>query len=71
LFAGIAVGAILLLGASSALAATVLPKDTGLGATDILNTTGELTGGDAKVAASAAGGAFEDKGSSRSPRANC
>jgi hypothetical protein len=46
--------------AGSASAATFLLKDTGAGTTDILNTTGELTGGDALVLASNAGIPFTD-----------
>jgi len=48
------------LATGQASAATFLLKDTGAGTTDILNTTDELTGGDAAVAASAAGIAFVD-----------
>ena len=54
------VGAALLSGASQASAATFLFKDTGVGATNVLNTTGELTGGNSKVAASKTGVAFTD-----------
>jgi hypothetical protein len=60
LFAGIALGAAFLLTAGSASATTFLLHDTGTGLTDILNTTGELTGGDAKVPASFTGTAFTD-----------
>lgn len=55
------IGASLLLGAGSASATTVFKlKDTGSGNTDILNTTGELTGGDSAVSASAKGLSFTD-----------
>jgi hypothetical protein len=60
LLAGIAAGMALAMAASGASATTFLLKDTGLGTTDVLNTTGELTGGDAHVAASAAGISFTD-----------
>ncbi len=55
-----AIGAALLVGAGGASATTFMLKDTGVGSTDILNTTGELTGGDSAVAASSAGAAFVD-----------
>jgi hypothetical protein len=58
--AAAAIGAALVLGASQASAATVVLKDTDTGATDILNTTGELTGGDSAVKASKTGIAFTD-----------
>ena len=58
--AAAAIGAALLASASHASAATFLLKDTGLGITDVLNTTGELTGGDSAVKASSAGKAFID-----------
>ena len=48
--------------AGGASAATLLLKDTGAGATDILNTTGELTGGASAVGASAKGVGFHDVG---------
>jgi len=58
--AAAAIGAALLASANTASATAFLLKDTGTGATDILNTTGELTGGDSAVKASTAGKAFVD-----------
>jgi hypothetical protein len=53
-------GVALLASASGASATSFLLKDTGTGLTDVLNTTGELTGGDSTVKASSAGKAFID-----------
>jgi hypothetical protein len=61
-FAGVAIGAALVLGAGSASAATFLLKDSGAGTTSNLGTTGELTGGDSAVAASKTGVSFLDVG---------
>jgi hypothetical protein len=58
--AATAIVAGLLAGAGQASATTFLLKDSGLGKTDILNTTGELTGGDSLVKASKTGVAFTD-----------
>ncbi len=57
-----AASAVFFLGASTASAATFILKDSGLGLTNDLVTTGELTGGNAAVAASASGVAFTDMG---------
>jgi hypothetical protein len=54
--------ALTLCAVGGASAATILLKDTGAGTTSILNTTGELTGGDAAVVASKAGVSFLDVG---------
>lgn len=58
--AAAAIVAALSASASGASATTFILKDTGAGSTDVLNTTGELTGGDSTVKASSVGKAFID-----------
>jgi hypothetical protein len=62
-FAGAAVGAALVLAAGGASALTTFPLTDTLGdGTNNLNTSGELTGGDSAVSASAGGVSFLDVG---------
>jgi hypothetical protein len=60
LLMGLAAGAALTMAASSASAVTVLLTDTVGDGTSVLNTSGELTGGNSAVASSFAGIAFTD-----------